>query len=149
MDGVDRHASRLGQRIRVAARQIDGANCLGLIRWQVFDERQEAVANLMLIRHRRGWLCLQQLGLSCAITIEDHRADDAVEPGVDTLGVVQLVEVRGPTQQRILKDVIDGMRIRNPAPDEGAKAIQIGQQSRVGLALRRSRHGIGSEMRVS
>lgn len=71
-------------------------------------------------------------------------SDDPVEPGVDALGVLELVEVTGRPQERILEDVIDRMRIRHPASDEGAKAIQVGQQTRLGLALRRCRHGVGS-----
>ncbi len=69
--------------------------------------------------------------------------DDAVEPGVDALGVLELVEVTGRPQECILEDVVDGMWIRHPAPDEGAKTIEISQQTRLSLALLRCRHGVG------
>ncbi len=39
MNGVDRHASRLGKHIRVTTRQIDGADRIGLIRWQAVNQR--------------------------------------------------------------------------------------------------------------
>ncbi len=143
MDGVDRHAIRLGQRIRVATFEIDGTDRIGLIRWQAVDQRQEALADLVLLRRRRSGLDLQRLHVPYAGPIEDRMADDAVEPGVDALGILELVEVTGRPQECILEDVVDRMRIRHPAPDEGAEAVQISQQTRLGLALRRCRHGVG------
>lgn len=61
MDGVDRHASRLGQANRVTTRQIDGADRLGLIRWQAINQREEALADLAPVRRRHSGLDIQRL----------------------------------------------------------------------------------------
>lgn len=143
MDGVDGHTSRLGKHIRVAPRQIDAADRIGLIRWQAIDERQETVANFGLVRRHHSGLDLQRLRVPYASPIENHMTDDTVEPGVDALGVLELVKVTSRPQERILEDVVDSVRIRHPAPNEGAKTIQISQQPRLGIALRRCRHGVG------
>lgn len=145
MDGIDLHPGQARQHRRITICQIDRADRFGLIRREAIDERNQAAADLGLIRRGGHRIGFQRLRRPRSGAITDRVADDAVEPGVDAFRVRKLVEVPGGSQQGILEDVVNGVWIGHPPADEGPETFQIGQHTCQRLALGRRRHGVGPD----
>ncbi len=143
MDGIDLHAGHARQHRRITICQIDSADRLGLVRGEAIDERNQAAADLGLFGCGGNRFGIDGQYRTRASAIPDRVAEDAVEPGIDTFRVLELVEVPGSSQQGILEDVVSGVRICHPSANEGPEAVQIGQQPFLGLALGRCCHGVG------
>lgn len=128
MDGVDLHPGSTSRLRRIPTRQIHGAYRVRLVRGQAIDKRDEAATHIRLVRRGGYGISIQRMGSPRPGSIADRVTDNAIEPGIDAIGVLELLQMPGGPQQGILEDVIHGVLIGYPTADEGSETVQIGRQ---------------------
>jgi len=129
MQGVGRNAQLVSDVLACGTRQIHPPQGLGAVVRESIDEPYKAVADLPLIGVRRRGLVLESLGArGTGGEVGDTVAQDAVEPGVQALVVLHLVNRPRSPREGILQDLVGQMRIPHSSTHERAKALNIVSQ---------------------